>query len=316
MKEYHSTSEDEHPMMILRLMLPDDEIGLGVVVDNRVLRIDEESNRLRSVADLLTWSMDERDVTGSLAEIARSGQQVGTWDEIVDAPVDAPTRLLPPVDLQEIWAAGVTYRRSREAREEESRGSGIYDRVYDAERPEIFFKATPSRVSGHGDDVRIRADSGWNVPEAELALVLNPALQIVGYTIGNDVSSRDIEGENPLYLPQAKVYRQCCALGPGILLAEHLPHPGDTRIDVTISRDGSTIWTDTISTSQMKRSFADLVAYLGRDNLFPHGAVLLTGTGMVPPPEVTLQAGDVTTIEIDGIGRLRNSVVQDSPVAR
>ncbi|HEU5015610.1 MAG TPA: fumarylacetoacetate hydrolase family protein, partial [Roseiflexaceae bacterium] len=215
-----------------------------------------------------------------------------------------------PTDAQEVWAAGVTYERSRVAREEESAGSGIYERVYTAERPEIFLKATPSRTVGPNDAVVIRKDSQWNVPEPELGLVINQALELVGFTVGNDMSSRDIEGENPLYLPQAKVYAGCCALGPVIALADSVADPTSVTISLTIERGGTPLFQDSTSTQRIVRSFSDLISYLGRDNVFPDGVVLLTGTGIVPPDEVTLEDGDQTIIAIDGIGELRNRVVR------
>lgn len=230
----------------------------------------------------------------------------------VSSETQKPDRqnLLPPVENQEIWAAGVTYMRSRSARMEESKEAGggdFYDRVYVADRPEIFFKATRHRVSGHGQPVRIRKDSSWNVPEPELALVLNPEAQIIGYTIGNDMSSRDIEGENPLYLPQAKVYDGCCGLGPGILVREE-PLDADTQITMNIERDGKSVFTDQTQLSELKRTFADLVGYLFRDNSFPEGCVLLTGTGIIPPDAFTLKKGDTIRITIDPIGTLENYV--------
>jgi 2-dehydro-3-deoxy-D-arabinonate dehydratase len=297
-------------MQLCRFILANGDIGIGVVIDDGVVRIDGGVHDWHSLADFLQWTVGRDDIGATLEEIARGQAPVANWPALAEADAAAAERLLAPIDLQEVWAAGVTYRRSREAREEESQGSGIYDRVYDADRPELFLKATPSRVSGPTDPVRIRTDAHWNVPEAELGLVLNQALEIVGYTVGNDMSSRDIEGANPLYLPQAKVYRQCCALGPTIVLADALPQAHNTTISVSIRRNDADIWTDEISTNQIKRSFAELVDYLGRDNVFPSGVVLLTGTGMVPPQEITLQAGDVVTIAIEGIGRLRNSVVQ------
>ncbi len=227
----------------------------------------------------------------------------------VDFP--APDRLLPPIEGQEVWAAGVTYQRSKTARMEESkeaRGGDFYDRVYEAARPELFFKATAHRVAGHGQAVRVRRDSGWSVPEPELALAVNAAGQIIGYTIGNDMSARDIEGENPLYLPQAKVYDQCCGLGPGLLLASG-PLPPDTPIQLTILRDGKAAYEGATALSVMKRTPEELVAYLFRDNSFPQGCFLLTGTGIVPPDNFTLQAGDLVRITIDPIGTLENHVV-------
>jgi len=218
-------------------------------------------------------------------------------------------QLLPPLDEQEVWAAGVTYKRSREARERESAGAArFYDLVYNAERPELFLKATARRVVGPGAAVRIRGDSRWNVPEPELALVVSPALKIVGYTIGNDMSSRDIEGENPLYLPQAKVYDGSCALGPVVTLAGGLPPAERVAIRLNITRGGSVAFDGSTSLAAMKRSFEDLVSWLGRDNSFPDGVILLTGTGIVPPDHFTLERGDEIAIDITDIGCLRNRV--------
>jgi 2-dehydro-3-deoxy-D-arabinonate dehydratase len=206
-----------------------------------------------------------------------------------------------------VWAAGVTYKRSQEARERESAGAAqFYDLVYSASRPELFFKATPERVVGPGERVHVRGDSRWTVPEPELALVLSPALRVAGYTVGNDMSARDIEGENPLYLPQAKVYDGSCALGPVITLAADLPAPHRFSIRLTIERAGRTVFDGTTGTERMARGFEDLAAWLGRENSFPHGAVLLTGTGIVPPDEFALAPGDLIHIDIDGIGRLTN----------
>ena len=224
-------------------------------------------------------------------------------------PILRPTELLAPIENQEVWAAGVTYLRSRDARIDESKDAGsgtFYDRVYDAPRPEIFFKATPSRVVGTGGTVRIRGDSKWNVPEPEVTLAINNAGRIFGYTIGNDMSSRDIEGENPLYLPQAKVYAACCGLGPGLVVREPLPR--ETSIELEIRRGGHVVTTDVTSVAQMKRSFEELAGYLFRDNLFPHGTYLLTGTGIIPSADFTLQSGDQIRITIAGLGTLENIV--------
>jgi len=213
-----------------------------------------------------------------------------------------------PLDAQEVWACGVTYVRSRDARMEESSEQSVYDRVYGAERPEIFFKATPSRVVGPGQPLAIRPDSTWDVPEPELALVVNAGGEIVGYTIGNDVSSRSIEGENPLYLPQAKMFRDCCSLGPSIALADEIPDVANLAIAMVITRGGSDIFRGESNTNQIARPLAQLVEYLLRANDFPNGAVLLTGTGIVPPSDFTLEAGDVVSITIDGIGTLGNPI--------
>jgi 2-dehydro-3-deoxy-D-arabinonate dehydratase len=218
--------------------------------------------------------------------------------------------LLPPVGAQEVWAAGVTYFRSRTARMEESKSAGggdFYDRVYDAARPELFFKATAHRVRGHRQPVRIRGDSRWNVPEPELALMVSSRGSIVGYTIGNDMSSRDIEGENPLYLPQAKVYDGSCALGPGLLVTS-VPLPPETAVQLEIGREGRPVFEGTTTLASMKRKPSELVSYLYRDNSFPHGCVLLTGTGIVPPDDFTLAPGDEIAITIQPIGTLVNVV--------
>ena len=212
-----------------------------------------------------------------------------------------------PIESQEVWAAGVTYRRSLEARADEAVSSDPYDRVYVAARPELFFKATASRVRGHGEPIFIRSDSTWDVPEPELAVVCNSRMEVVGYTIGNDVSSRSIEGENPLYLPQAKVFDGSCALGPAIALAWDYS-PSDRAIELEIRRAEAVVFRKSTSTSAMRREIPELVEYLGRDQRFDAGCVLLTGTGIVPPSDFTLQEGDVVTIRIDGIGELTNPV--------
>jgi 2-dehydro-3-deoxy-D-arabinonate dehydratase len=226
-------------------------------------------------------------------------------------PAEAPAKPLAPIGTQEVWAAGVTYLRSKVARMEESSDAGggsFYDRVYSADRPELFFKGTPHRVVGPGGRVRLRADSKWNVPEPELALLLSPAGRIIGYTIGNDMSSRDIEGENPLYLPQAKVYDGSCALGPAVLVAEREPLPKSTEIRLEILRAGERAFTGTTALSQMKRGLPELAGWLFRDSSFPTGCYLLTGTGIVPPDSFTLQPGDEVRITIEPIGTLSNVV--------
>jgi 2-dehydro-3-deoxy-D-arabinonate dehydratase len=218
--------------------------------------------------------------------------------------------VLAPIDWQEVWAAGVTYYRSRGARMEESKDAGggdFYDRVYSAERPELFFKSTASRTVGSGGKVRIRGDAKWSVPEPELTLVVSAGGRIVGYTIGNDMSSRDIEGENPLYLPQAKVYGGSCALGPGILVtASPLAH--STEIVLEILRNDRIAFEGSVELTELKRDPKELVQYLFRDNSFPSGVFLMTGTGIVPPSEFTLERGDVVRISIEPIGVLENVV--------
>ena len=225
--------------------------------------------------------------------------------------LDSATILSPAVD-QEVWAAGVTYFRSRSARIEESKDAGggtFYDRVYTAERPELFMKATGRRVIGTGGNVRIRSDAKWSVPEPELTLFVNPAGEIAGYTIGNDMSSRDIEGENPLYLPQAKFYDASCALGPCILLTSE-PLANTSAIQIEIHRDGASVFCGSTTLAELKRDPKDLVQYLFRDNSFPSGVFLMTGTGIVPEDDFTLARGDVIRITIEGIGTLENTVVQ------
>jgi 2-dehydro-3-deoxy-D-arabinonate dehydratase len=218
--------------------------------------------------------------------------------------------LLAPLEQQEVWAAGVTYLRSKKARMEESEFSAsAYDKVYEAARPEIFFKSMPEKVSSHGGPVGIRSDAKWNVPEPELALVVNSRGQFVGCTIGNDMSSRDIEGENLLYLPQAKIYRHSCALGPSIVLGATEEQARQWTVDLSIARDGKQVFAGQTSISQIKRSFDELIGYLCRSQEFPNGAVLLTGTGVVPADDFTLAVGDVVRITISGIGTLENKVV-------
>lgn len=214
----------------------------------------------------------------------------------------------PPVTVDEVWAAGVTYSISEQAREEESTMPDMYLNVYDNSRPEVFFKATPNRVVGPNDQVGIRSDSEWDVPEPELAVVLYQG-DIVGYTIGNDMSSRSIEGENPLYLPQAKVYDRCCSIGPCIRSAESIDDPHDLEMGMEITRDGRTLYEEATSTAEMVRTVPELVECYANHNAIPDLAVLLTGTSLVPDDGFTLREGDVVDIEIDEIGTLRNSVV-------
>lgn len=228
------------------------------------------------------------------------------------APESAPSEytILAPLQTQEIWAAGVTYFRSRTARMEESKDAGggsFYDRVYAAERPEIFFKATPQRVAKPGAAMHLRSDSKWMVPEPELTLVINARAEIIGYTVGNDLSCRDIEGENPLYLPQAKCFDRCASVGPCILVQSEPPAP-TTRIILEIERNGASVFSGETTISQLKRTPEELVGFLYRDNTFPTGALLMTGTGIVPGDEFTLKSGDVVKITIEGIGTLTNSM--------
>jgi 2-dehydro-3-deoxy-D-arabinonate dehydratase len=248
-----------------------------------------------ALADLLAVPLDQ----------ARTMVEAVTREARSDLPGD---RVLPPVDRQEVWAAGVTYLRSRDGRKEESGHGSLYDDVYDNERPEIFFKASPWRVVGDRDAVGIRADSGWDVPEAEIGLVLNAAGEVFGYTLGNDMSSRSIEGENPLYLPQAKVYDRSCALGPAIVPSWAID-PGPFPIGLRVLRDGKEAYTASTSTAEMARGFTDLAGWLFRALSFPAGVVLLTGTGVVPDADFTTREGDTIEITSAELGTLTNPVV-------
>ncbi|HLI75907.1 MAG TPA: fumarylacetoacetate hydrolase family protein [Acidobacteriaceae bacterium] len=264
----------------------------------------------RTFHTLLLSDWDELVTHPDLHALVRDSLSTSRISAKTPEPAPAPGQILAPIGSQEVWAAGVTYYRSRSARIEESKDAGggtFYDRVYAAERPELFFKATARRVVGPGDAVRIRTDATWSVPEPELTLLLNPAGNILGYTVGNDMSSRDIEGENPLYLPQAKVYDGSCALGPCVLLAEH-PIPRTTAIKLAITRDGSPVFTGETTLAELKRDPRELASYLFRDSSFPTGAYLLTGTGIVPGDDFTLAHGDLVDITIDGIGTLSNTV--------
>jgi 2-dehydro-3-deoxy-D-arabinonate dehydratase len=245
---------------------------------------------------------------GESIDAILDGRGPALRDAIAGASEDLPAgwTLLAPVESQEVWAAGVTYERSREARVEEALEPSPYDRVYEAVRPELFEKSPAWRVRGHGEPIGIRRDSEWNVPEPELALVLDASLAIVGFTIGDDVSSRSIEGENTLYLPQAKVYTGSCALGPALVPASAVSPPFGIRLAIT--RDGASVYADETSTERIVRPFEELVAWLGAALAFPVGAVLLTGTGLVPPSDITLAEGDVVRIEIEGLGALENVV--------
>ncbi len=248
-----------------------------------------------------------------LADLLFAADPAALAKELIVAGVDpvplASLALAAPIDRQEVWAAGVTYKRSKVAREEESVGAAqFYDKVYTADRPELFLKSTPERAVGPGQRIRVRKDANWNVPEPELTLVISPDLRIVGYTIGNDVSSRDIEGENPLYLPQAKIYDGSCALGPVIALAKNFPAAADVTIRLVIRRGGTVAFDGSTPLTSMARSLESLVSWLGREYSFPNGAMLMTGTGIVPPDTFSLAIGDEVDISITGIGTLTNPV--------
>lgn len=285
-------------MHICRFTNASQQVRIGFVDQGQLYDI---TARFPSISAFLRWTVGRNDVGTALRQALQGTTAVGAASDFT---------MLRPTDDQEIWAAGVTYERSRVAREEESAQSGIYDRVYTAARPEIFFKATPNRAVGPNDAVAIRRDATWNVPEPELTLVMNPAMEIVGYTVGNDMSSRDIEGENPLYLPQAKMYARSCALGPMIALNEHVADAKNLDIHVQITRNGNVMFKGMVNTSKIVRNYVDLVEYLGRDNQFPDGVLLMTGTGIVPGDDFTLEDGDSVRIEIAEIGTLENPVVR------
>lgn len=271
---------------------------LGLIADDRVIGV-AAAGGPHTLADALAMPLaDLRAHLDGVMANAGEGEPLGS------------VQLAAPVDRQEVWAAGVTYLRSRDARMEESTEEDVYERVYEAARPELFLKATPNRVAGPGEPIAIRGDSTWDVPEPELALVLNRDGETAGYTVGNDVSSRSIEGENPLYLPQAKVYAKCAAVGPVVALAWELTDPNDLTIRLVIRRDGADFFAGTTSTSQIHRPLHELVGYVRRHNEFPHGVVLMTGTGIIPPSEFTLEHGDEVEIAIDGIGSLVNPVIR------
>ena len=283
-------------MQLVKFRGDTENVQVGAVLDDQV-------TKLRVSAEFPT-----------LASILESGNPAETATSMIDPdairiPRD-DARLLAPIDSQEVWAAGVTYKRSKAARMEESDiAASCYDRVYESPRPELFLKATPHRVSGPNQPLRIRKDSSWNVPEPELTLVINSRKEIVGFTIGNDMSSRDIEGDNPLYLPQAKVYDECCGLGPAITLVGSMPARESVGIQLVVRRAGVTVFEGSTDLGQLARTFEDLVEWLGRDNSFPQGAFLMTGTGIVPDSDFSLLANDIVDISIDGIGTLSNSIV-------
>ncbi|MCI0702520.1 MAG: fumarylacetoacetate hydrolase family protein [Planctomycetia bacterium] len=262
---------------------------------------------------IFALDMNREPAVKCLADLLHSPDPVKLAGELIDTLATSEKlsgqTFLAPVDEQEIWAAGVTYKRSKVAREEESHGAAqFYDKVYTAPRPELFLKATPARVVHPGRPVRIRADAKWSVPEPELTLVISPAGKIVGYTVGNDMSSRDIEGENPLYLPQAKIYKGSCAVGPMITPTSAMPPLEGVEIKLVIRRGGKSAFEGSTTLAQMARTTESLAEWLFKENEFPNGALLLTGTGIVPPDDFSLQTGDDVSITIAGIGTLRNPV--------
>lgn len=273
----------------------------------------KDGQRIVAAAKSGAWKNLGATGVGSLTQLIETAISTAELERLwQEAPaLDAANfKILAPVDRQEIWAAGVTYLRSKKARMEESDFSAsAYDRVYDAPRPEIFFKSMGEKAVGTGDSVGIRSDARWNVPEPELALVLNSKGAIAGYTICNDMSSRDIEGENLLYLPQAKIYSRSCAIGPCLVLGETEEIARSWTVAISIKRGEFTVFAGETGVSQIKRSFTELAGYLFRSQEFPHGAILSTGTGVVPPDTFTLEAGDSVQINISGIGTLENRVV-------
>jgi len=293
-----------------------DEIHLGVCMNDEVIDITKLNKRFNSFLNL-ALEANKRGV--SIDDLVKT--------IINEAPSDPPTysyeglesgedeaRLVIPLDPPEVWGCGVTYKRSQEARESETGIKGVYNLVYNAPRPEIFFKGTAHRCVGPGEDICIRGDSHWNAPEPELAFILGVNQEIIGFTAGNDVSSRDIEGENPLYLPQAKIYEGSCALGPSIVTVDEVGSEPNLRIKCRVYRSDSLIFEGSINTSQMKRSFEDLRSYLCRYNPVPPGSVCLTGTGIVPPDDFSLEEGDIVEISIEKIGTLRNPVRRLRPL--
>lgn len=286
------------------------------------------------ITQLCVFERDGRRALGALREegfydLSRIVPRWQSLDEVLEEPVARVSATLrgiswiehtsyrmggvdlkAPIGAQEVWAAGVTYERSREARAEETHTPDIYERVYDADRPELFFKATPSRTVGPGEAVAIRSDSQWDVPEPELVLVLNSRLEVAGFTIGNDMSSRSIEGENPLYLPQAKIYDRCFALGPAITLVWELPDVHNLAVRMAVGRARRPVFEGETTTRLIKRPFSELIRYLGRDQTFPRGVLLSTGTGIVPPEDFSLEADDLVEIEIEQIGVLSNPVIR------
>lgn len=284
-------------MKLVKCQTTDGTVAVGMIEDDSIRLLNLDGSAYSTLQDILNSDDPAAAVNETQSDSVVSAEDV---------------TLLAPIDCQEVWAAGVTYKRSQTARMEESESSAsCYDLVYTADRPELFLKATPSRVSGPGEPVRIRYDSTWNVPEPEITCVVNNRGNLVGFTIGNDVSSRDIEGANPLYLPQAKVYRQCAGLGPCVTLVSAMPARDDTGIKLEIERDGENVFTGTSGVDQMARTFEDLIGYLCREQEFPNGVFLMTGTGIVPESDFTLTKGDFVKISIDGIGTLCNPVVQD-----
>lgn len=295
---------------IVRYYTPDQGVRIGALRDGRVVDLTAKLGAadwcelLARYGDALYARVEQAVTTAGGGDLA--------YDAVAVRPDPARPHLLAPVAPLEVWGSGVTYERSRDAREHETQVASIYDRVYTAERPELFLKATGPRIVGPYAPVGIRADSSWQVPEPEVGLWLDAQGRLMGVTIGNDMSARDIEGANPLYLPQAKIYRNACALGPSILLLAGAPPV--FSIECSIERRGQTVFHGATSTSQMRRSFDELIGYLLRENWIAPGTVLLTGTGIVPPDEISLQEGDRIRITVEGIGVLENVALPTSQI--
>ena len=282
-------------MKICRYLTADNQVRIGLAKgDNALLDLSPAG------IDSITALLESGDAAKRLAGLG----------ELTEIPL-ANVTLLSPIEVQEIWAAGVTYLRSKDARMEESDFSATaYDRVYDATRPELFFKSLPEKVVACGEPVGIRADAQWSVPEPELVLMMNSRGEIAGYAVGNDMSSRDIEGENLLYLPQAKVYHRSCAVGPWVRVGAREEEAREWEITIQIERVGKTVFEGAVSVNQIKRTFGELSAAMFQSQVFPFGCALLTGTGIVPDDDFTLEEGDTVRIQISGIGCLNNPVVR------
>jgi 2-dehydro-3-deoxy-D-arabinonate dehydratase len=282
------------------------EQRIGILEDNSVLDLTGSQCRTFSDIDTILSEAKEENMSlrGFIEKHAKNAQRLNLEECVLRIP------LVP----DEVWGAGITYLRSRDAREDETQSKGLYDHVYSAERPEIFLKGSGKRCVGPGEPIGIRGDSRWSVPEPELALVLGSDASVIGYTIANDVSARDIEGENPLYLPQAKIFQHCCAIGPVISLQDEIPNPHSLQIEMRILRVGKTVFEGQTSTSRMKRKIPELIRFLKADNVFFGCTVFMTGTGIVPPDDFTLKEGDVVEIQIEKIGMLENNVQKVSSV--
>lgn len=284
-------------MKLAKYRHPNGSVGVGIINDFELVPLDLAGRQNNCLADIL-----ESDEPRQVAEFLSNTDKQLSLGKVT---------LLPPIDRQEVWAAGSTYERGQQARMEISSLANLcYERVYASPRPELFFKASPHRVVGPGQPVRMRRDSKWTVPEPELALVLNSHLQLVGYTIGNDVSARDIESENPLFLPQAKVYDACCGLGPCVTLRDAMPDLDDVTIEIWVMRDEQPVFEGKSRVGEIVRPLEQLIQWLGEENSFPNGVFLLTGSGVVPRRDFTLHAGDMIEITVTGIGTLIQPVAQ------